>query len=76
MLAAVDKFRGTASANEVAAAISDACWTAGHECEEIALADGGEGTLAVLGGPNRTTTVEGPLGSAVDAAWRLHNGPQ
>jgi len=74
VLAAVDKFRGTASANEVAAAISDACWTAGHECEEIALADGGEGTLAVLGGPNRTTTVEGPLGSAVDAAWRLHNG--
>jgi len=74
VLAAVDKFRGTASANEVAAAIGDACWTAGHECVEIALADGGEGTLAVLGGANRTTTVEGPLGAPVDATWRLHNG--
>ena len=35
------------------------------------LADGGEGTLDVLGGPNRTTTVTGPLGDAVEAGWRL-----
>jgi glycerate kinase len=74
VLAAVDKFRGTATANEVAAAIGDACWMSGHECREIALADGGEGTLAVLGGPNRTTRVEGPLGAPVDAGWRLHRG--
>lgn len=38
------------------------------------LADGGEGTLAVLGGANRVLKVEGPLGSPVDAAWRLHRG--
>ena len=35
------------------------------------MADGGEGTLEALGGPNRTTTVTGPLGAPVDAAWRL-----
>ena len=35
------------------------------------MADGGEGTLDVLGGPNRTSTVTGPLGTPVEAAWRL-----
>ena len=35
------------------------------------MADGGEGTLDVLGGPNRTSTVTGPLGTRVEAAWRL-----
>jgi glycerate kinase len=74
VLAAVDKFRGTATAAEAARAIADGCWTTGHDCVEMPLADGGEGTLAVLGGPNRVTRVEGPLGSPVDAAWRLHHG--
>ena len=35
------------------------------------MADGGEGTLEVLGGPNRTTTVTGPSGEPVEAEWRL-----
>ena len=38
------------------------------------MADGGEGTLDVLGGANRTTRVTGPLGQPVEAAWRLHRG--
>jgi glycerate kinase len=38
------------------------------------LADGGEGTLDAFGGPNRRTTVTGPLGDPVDAAWRLSGG--
>jgi glycerate kinase len=38
------------------------------------MADGGEGTLDVLGGPNRTTVVTGPLGQPVEAEWRLHRG--
>lgn len=38
------------------------------------MADGGEGTLDALGGPNRTTTVTGPLGDPVEAPWRLHRG--
>lgn len=72
MLAAVDKFRGTASAAEVARAIGHACWDLGHDCTELPIADGGEGTLEVLGGPNRTTRVTDPLGRPVDAQWRLH----
>ena len=35
------------------------------------MADGGEGTLEALGGPNRTTRVTGPLGRPVEASWRL-----
>ena len=35
------------------------------------IADGGEGTLEVLGGPNRTNRVTNPLGQPVDAQWRL-----
>ncbi len=71
MLAAPDKFRGTATAFEVASAIADATRTAGASCVELPLADGGEGTLAALGGPNRTSLVTGPLGDPVDAPWRL-----
>ena len=57
VLAAVDKFRGTATAAQVAASIGHACWENGHECIELPIADGGEGTLEVLGGPNRTNRV-------------------
>lgn len=74
VVAAVDKFRGTASAAEVASAIGHACWEHGHDCTELALADGGEGLLDALGGANRTTTVTGPLGTPVEAAWRLRRG--
>jgi glycerate kinase len=38
---------------------------------ELPLADGGEGTLDVLGGGNRRTVVTGPLGEPVEAEWRL-----
>ena len=71
VLAAVDKFRGTAAAAEVARAIGHACWQLGHDCDEVGMADGGEGTLDVLGGANRTTVVTGPLGDPVKAPWRL-----
>ena len=74
VVAAVDKFRGSASAADVAAAIGQACWEHGHECVEVPMADGGEGLLDVLGGPNRTTTVTGPLGRPVEAGWRLSKG--
>lgn len=74
VVAAVDKFRGTASAAEVATAIGHVCWERGHDCVEIPLADGGEGLLEVLGGPNRTTTVTGPLGTPVEAPWRMSRG--
>jgi glycerate kinase len=74
VLAAVDKFKGTATAAQVAAAIGHACWELGHDCVEQPVADGGEGTLEALGGPNRTSVVTGPLGDPVRAEWRFHRG--
>ena len=71
VVAAVDKFRGTATAREAAEAVARGVTAAGATCDEAPVADGGEGTLEALGGPNRTTTVTGPLGDAVSAGWRL-----
>jgi glycerate kinase len=71
LVAAPDSFRGTAAAAEVAAAVARAAKAAGWTADEVPLADGGEGTLEVLGGPNRATTVTGPLGDAVAASWRF-----
>src|SRR5438105_2013127 len=65
-----DKLRGTATAADAAAAIGRGVRAAGWECDEVPVADGGEGTLEVLGGPNRTSVVSGPLGDDVEAAWR------
>jgi glycerate kinase len=70
VVALPDKLRGSATAAEAAAAIARAAVGAGWECDEVPVADGGEGTLEVLGGPNRTTVVSGPLGDDVEAAWR------
>lgn len=71
VVAAPDKFRGTASAAAVADAIGRAAWEAGWRCDEVPLADGGEGLLEALGGANRVSTVTGPLGDPVEAPWRL-----
>lgn len=71
VVAAPDKFRGTASAAEIAAAVARGAVAAGWKCDETPVADGGEGTLDVLGGANRTTTVTGPLGEPTEARWRL-----
>jgi len=68
---APDKMRGTVTAQEVAAAAGRAASAAGWKADEVPVADGGEGTLDALGGPNRTTIVTGPLGEPVEAAWRL-----
>ena len=70
VVAALDKFRGTLTAAEAVAAIGHAGWELGHDVDEVAMSDGGEGLLDVLGGANRTTRVEGPLGAPVEAAWR------
>jgi glycerate kinase len=71
LLAAPDKFRGTLTAREAAAAIAAGAARAGWDAAQLPLADGGEGTLDVLGGGNRCTIVTGPLGAPVEAAWRL-----
>ncbi len=74
VVAAPDKFKGTASAHEIAAAIATAVEAAGSTCTQVPMADGGDGTLDALGGPNRTSLVTGPLGSPVEAEWRLDRG--
>ncbi len=67
VVAAPDRFRGTATASEVAAAIGRAV----EGCDLAPVADGGEGTLEVLGGTVRRATVRGPLGDPVVAEWRM-----
>jgi len=74
VVAAPDKFKGTATAYEICAAIAKAVEAAGSTCVQVPMADGGDGTLDALGGPNRTSLVTGPLGSSVEAQWRLDRG--
>lgn len=73
LVAAPDKFRGTATATQVAAAIAEAARRAGWSCDQAPVSDGGEGFCDALGGRVRTTRVHGPLGEAVVAQWR--SGP-
>jgi glycerate kinase len=73
VVAAPDKFRGTATAGDVAAAMCRSAVAAGWSCDEAPVADGGEGTLEAIGGKVRHTRVTGPLGNPVDAEWRLRD---
>ncbi len=75
LVAAPDKFRGTATAAQVAAAASRAARRHGWSCDEVPLSDGGEGLLQAAGGASRRTVVRGPLGRPVEAEWRWLEGP-
>ena len=68
---AFDKFRGTADAGELVAAGAVAAEAAGWRAVPVPLADGGEGSLAAIGGPNKRTTVADALGRPVEAPWLL-----
>ena len=75
-VACPDKFRGTLTASEAAAAMGRGLRSAGiHEVLELPVADGGEGTLDALlaarGGSRRTARVTGPLGGEIEAEWGL-----
>jgi glycerate 2-kinase len=77
VLAAPDKFRGTLTSTEAAAAIG-AGWRRGRPddaVEQVPLADGGEGTLEALvaAGEGRVLSerVTGPLGDPIDAEFGL-----
>jgi glycerate 2-kinase len=71
LVAAPDKFRGSASAAQVADAAVAAAQRAGWCAEAVPMADGGEGTLDALGGALRYAQVSGPLGGRVTAGWRM-----
>lgn len=51
ILAAPDKFRGTATAAEVAETIALAARDLGHEAETLPMTGGGESALEALGSP-------------------------
>ena len=74
VVAAPDKFRGTASATAIAATVSEAASMVSASCDKAPMADGGEGTLDVLGGPTRSSVVTGPSGEPVVTPWRLSRG--
>ena len=70
VVAVSDKFKGTATAQEINAAIAAAAEGAGYAATQISMADGGEGTRDALGGGILSSLVTGPLGNPVDAQWR------
>lgn len=69
VVVAPDKFRGSATAAQVASAIGEEASALGWKVDLAPVSDGGEGFCAVLGGRRRSVTVRGPLGEPVDAAW-------
>jgi glycerate kinase len=74
LVAAPDKFRGTATAVQVADAIGRAGSLAGWSVVRSPLSDGGEGLLEAVRRPGdsvETLEVTGPLGQPVSAAWLL-----
>ncbi|MHB1711161.1 MAG: glycerate kinase [Acidimicrobiales bacterium] len=74
LLAAPDKFRGTATARQIAGAVYRAATPLGWSVIESPLSDGGEGLIDVSRGPDdRVEVVEvtGPLGQPVSASLLL-----
>jgi glycerate kinase len=74
-----DKFKGTLTAADASAAMTEGLRRAGFDdVASLPLADGGEGTLDALvaarGGSRRKVSVTGPLGDPVDAEWALLPG--
>jgi len=69
VLVAPDKFKGTFSAAEVAAAIAAGLREAGREVDELPVADGGEGTADALGGSPVTATASDALGRPVETSY-------
>jgi glycerate 2-kinase len=66
-----DSFKGTLTATQVADALAEGLRAGGLEVDTLPAADGGEGTLAALGGEVRREVVSGPLGHPVEAEWSL-----
>ncbi len=75
LVAAFDKFRGTATAASLDAAVARSALRVGWTVDQVPMSDGGEGLLWAAGGERRTTTVTGPLGPSTVAEWRLVSDP-
>jgi glycerate kinase len=59
------------SASEAADALAAGLRAGGAVADVMPVADGGDGTLDVLGGESRVTEVSAPLGGTVRARWSL-----
>jgi glycerate 2-kinase len=75
ILVAPDKFKGTFSGAEIAAAVAAGLAAGGRAAEALPVADGGDGTAAVLlgalGGEAVAVAATDPLGREVEAAIAL-----
>jgi glycerate kinase len=71
VLAAPTSLKGALSAVEAADALAEGLRLGGADVDELPVADGGDGTLDVLGGEVRVTEVTAPLGGTVRARWAL-----
>jgi glycerate kinase len=79
VLVAADKFKGSLTAEQVAAHVAAGLWSVAPAADVTALpvADGGDGTVAAAvaaGFAEHTATVTGPLGEPVTARWALRAG--
>jgi Glycerate kinase family len=74
-LVAPDSFKGTLTTVEVTLAAAAGVQAAGAEVDRCPVADGGEGTMAVLfealGGELRSARVQGPLRRPIEAQFAL-----
>lgn len=71
VLCASDKFRGTATVEQIGAVVADVAARHGWTSEVFPVSDGGEGFLQAMGGRGLTASVTGPLGEPVEATWNL-----
>jgi len=75
ILVSPDSFKGSFDSHDVAGAVARGLRAAGREAVELPVADGGEGTMAVLltalGGERRTAEASDPLGRPVEAEYAL-----
>jgi glycerate kinase len=77
VLVAPDKFKGSLTAAEVAAAIARGLATRGLDAELCPVADGGDGTVAAAvaaGFTRRPCAATGPTGRRVETAWARSDG--
>jgi glycerate kinase len=73
VLAAPSSLKGVLSAAAAAEALAEGLRAGGAEAVAMPVADGGDGTLDVLGGSRRKADVSAPLGGRVRAWWALRD---
>lgn len=73
LVIAPDKFKGTASAFDVARWCEEVAQGLGYQSVSFAMSDGGEGLLDAIGGEVFEDLVTSPLGGEVLAKWSMRD---